>query len=115
MDNEITIKISDNLFDNITDAIKEAIKEELPKLRDHFRKDWLSTEEVMELLHVSRRTLQNYRNEGKLSYTQFADNGKILYPREEIDAFLQEHMVERTQLDSSHSGLSVYNPHITND
>jgi hypothetical protein len=47
----------------------------------------------MELLDVSRRTLRNYRKDGTISYTQLAPGGKILYPRKEIEEFLQENMV----------------------
>lgn len=94
MDNTIEITLSDKLLEEMTAAIKQAAKEELPKYRDSFRKDWLSTKEVMELLDVSRKTLQNYRRERKLAYSQLASGGKILYPRGEIEALLRDHLVE---------------------
>lgn len=94
MENSIEIKISDKLLEEFTIAIKQAVKEELPKYQDSFRKDWLTTEEVMELLNVSRRTLQNYRKEGKISYTQLTPKGKILYPRDGIEELLKNNMVK---------------------
>ncbi|MDZ7692346.1 MAG: helix-turn-helix domain-containing protein [Balneolaceae bacterium] len=92
MNTSIQITLNDELLNELTGAIKEAVKEELPKHRDSFRKDWLSTEEVMEMLNVSRRTVQNYRDEGKIPYTQ---NGrKILYPRKGIEEFLRKNMIK---------------------
>jgi excisionase family DNA binding protein len=92
MSNSIHITLNEELLNTFTEAIKEAIKEELPSYQDSFRKDWLSTEEVMEMLNVSRRTVQNYRDEGKVPYTQ---NGrKILYPREGIEEFLRKNMIK---------------------
>lgn len=92
MKNYVQITFSEDLLNEVTKAIKEAVKEELPKYQDSFRKDWLSTEEVMEMLNVSRRTVQNYRDEGKISYTQHGR--KILYPREGIEEFLRKNMIK---------------------
>jgi len=92
MKNAVQITLNDELLDALTQAIKEAVKEELPKYQNSFQKDWLSTEEVMEMLDVSRRTIQNYRDEGKISY--FQKERKILYPREGIKEFLRKNMTE---------------------
>jgi len=35
---------------------------------------WLDNQEVMQILKVSPRTLQNYRDEGVLSFSQFGVN-----------------------------------------
>lgn len=91
MKNTIQINLSDELLEEFTKAIKQAVKEELPKHLDHFRKDWLSTAEVMEVLHVSRRTVHNYRKEGKIPFTKFGRN--ILYPRKFLEKLLRENMV----------------------
>ena len=96
MENAIQITLSDELLDVLTQAIKEAIKEELPQYQNSFQKDWLSTEEVMEMLNVSRRTIQNYRDEGKISY--FQQGRKILYPREGIEEFLRKNMIKAYRL-----------------
>lgn len=92
MKNAIQITFSDELLDEFTKAIKEAVKEELPKYQNSFQKDWLSTEEVMEMLNVSRRTIQNYRDEGKIPYTQ--SGRKILYPRDGVEDFLRRNMIK---------------------
>lgn len=94
MKSSITIHFDDNTLNEITLAVKEAIKEQLPTFAD-VKKDWLSTEEVMEMINVSRRTVQNYRDDGKISYTQ--DGRKILYPRESIEKFLRDNMIKAYQ------------------
>ena len=48
----------------------------------------LPDKEVSQLLKVSRRTLQDYRNNGILPYTQVG--GKILYRSSDIERTLME-------------------------
>lgn len=48
---------------------------------------FLSDRELSERLKISRRTLQEYRNEGKLSYIQLG--GKVLYKESDIERMLQ--------------------------
>ncbi len=92
MNSSITIKLTNDILDHLASAVKEAVKEEAPKMKDSFQRDWLTTEDVMEMLSCSRRTVQNYRDEGKIPYSQ---NGrKILYPRSGIEEFLKDNMVK---------------------
>ena len=48
---------------------------------------FLSDRELSERLKISRRTLQEYRNEGKLPYIQLG--GKVLYKESDIERMLQ--------------------------
>jgi excisionase family DNA binding protein len=91
MKNTITIHLDDDTLQHITSAVKEAVKEQLPSM-GNFKKDWLTTDEVMEMMNVSRRTVQNYRNEGKIPYSK--DGRKILYPRQGIERFLRDNMIK---------------------
>jgi len=88
----ITIQFDADLLQNFETLIKEAVKEQLPSMKNSFQKNWLSTEEVMEMMNVSRRTVQNYRDEGKIPYTQ--DGRKILHPRDGVEDFLRANMVK---------------------
>lgn len=49
---------------------------------------WLTNEEVSKLLKVSKRTLQNYRDEGKLGFSQIG--AKIFYSSVDIDKFMND-------------------------
>ncbi|MFH5885321.1 helix-turn-helix domain-containing protein [Halalkalibaculum sp. DA3122] len=92
MKNNITIQLDNELLDHLASAVKEAVKEEIPKMKDSFQKEWLTTEDVMEMLSCSRRTVQNYRDEGKIPFTQ--EGRKILYPRNGIEQFLSDNMIK---------------------
>jgi excisionase family DNA binding protein len=50
---------------------------------------FLSDREVSERLKVSRRTLQEYRTEGKIPYYQLG-GGKILYRESDIEKMLND-------------------------
>lgn len=49
---------------------------------------YLTTEQVMTYLHISRRTLQNYRDRGIIPYT--AIGGTFLYPESKIKEVLEQ-------------------------
>lgn len=49
---------------------------------------YLTGNEVMDLLHITRRTLQEYRNNFLIPFTTIG--GVILYPESEIDRILEK-------------------------
>ena len=53
------------------------------------RKAVFTSKSLSEYLHVSTRTLQNWRDEGAISFTQVKD--VILYSIEDVEAFLKKH------------------------
>jgi chromosome segregation ATPase len=56
---------------------------------EQLKDEWISGEEVMDLLSISRRTLQSYRDEGKLGFS--AVGKKIYYRATEIRQHLEGH------------------------
>ena len=50
---------------------------------------WVDNQDVCELLHISKRTLQHYRDSGKIPFSQVG--AKIYYKATDIDDFLQSH------------------------
>lgn len=49
--------------------------------------DWLDNQDVCLLLNISPRTLQTYRDTGKISFSRI--NYKIYYKASDIEKFLQ--------------------------
>ena len=49
---------------------------------------YLTAEQVMAYLHISRRTLQSYRDKGIISYVTIG--GNILYPESKICKVLEQ-------------------------
>lgn len=54
-------------------------------------KTWLDNEDVCRMLNISKRTLQSYRDPGKLAFSQI--NHKIYYKPEDVEAFLQQNLI----------------------
>ncbi len=52
---------------------------------------WLSSDEVCNLLMISKRTLQNYRFQGTLPFSQVGR--KIYYKASDIDEYLEAHYI----------------------
>lgn len=83
---------SSKLLDDI-DRIKDelsTIKERLESISvmSH-QKPILNNDDLMDLLGVSRSTLQNYRNQGRIAYSK--SNGTIWYQYTDILVFLEKH------------------------
>ena len=60
----------------------------VPLCRKHDK--WLDNCETCRLLNVSARTMQTYRDTGKLPYSQI--NNKIYYKVSDVETFMQNHV-----------------------
>ena len=72
-------------YDKLED-IEKLVREQKPQLEDSI----LGTEGVMNLLNVSRRSLQNWRDNGLIEYS--AVNGKFYYRVSAINKMLDNHL-----------------------
>ena len=69
----------------------------MEKIADNYRPllngvRFMTDSEVSKLLHISRRTLSDYRNSGKLPYYHFG--GKVLYCESDIEKTLKDNRIE---------------------
>lgn len=77
----------------VSRCVKKAIKEILPTaIQKGTRKQWLRTDEVMQMLQCSRRHVQYLRDSGQLAFTQNART--IRYHVNDVEAFLNRTKVE---------------------
>jgi excisionase family DNA binding protein len=72
-------------LERMLDGIENLIDDYKPSLNGE---RYLTDKEVSERLKVSRRTLQDYRTEGKITYYQLG--GKILYKESDIERMLND-------------------------
>ena len=70
-------------IDRMLDGIEGMVRNCKPTLGGE---RYLTDKEVSAKLRVSRRTLQDYRNEGRIPYYQFG--GKVLYRESDIQRVL---------------------------
>lgn len=74
------------LYEKVED-IKQLLEKEK---KDYPLEDrWLDISDVCQLLHVSKRTLQAYRDNGILPFSQIA--GKIYFKATDIQKHLERH------------------------
>lgn len=71
-------------LDELIDTIRQALKNRTPHLNGE---KFLSNRDVCKMLHVSSRTLQDWRDTGKISFIQI--KGKILYKQSKINNLLE--------------------------
>ncbi len=83
-DNEQIVRLMSN-FDRMHDSIEHLAANCRPLLNGE---RYLTDKEVSARLKVSRRTLQDYRNEGRIPYILLG--GKILYRESDIEKMLEE-------------------------
>lgn len=84
------ITIQSEAFHDITNKLDEIltkVKEE--KGKQPLSDTWLDNAQVCELLKISSRTLQTYRDEGIISFSQ--TGSKIYYKASDIEAHLNKH------------------------
>ena len=69
-----------NLWHDMSEA--RILKQKIKKKKE---KEFYTMEEVMELLNISRRTLQTLRHEGKIGFVRH--HNTIRFSKENIDSF----------------------------
>jgi len=67
------------VLDELLDTIQQTIKNRTPHLNGE---KFLTNRDVCKMLHVSSRTLQDWRDTGKIPFIQI--KGKILYKQSEV-------------------------------
>lgn len=70
-------------FEDLSDKINDLCQSTTNKEMDN----WLDNQDVCLMLNISPRTLQTYRNTGKISFSQI--NHKIYYRPSEVEKLLQ--------------------------
>ena len=66
--------------------IKAFIKSLNKSKTELFKENWLDGQDVMQLLHISKRSLQSLRDTGTLPFSRI--NGKIYYKLSDIEGLL---------------------------
>ena len=72
------------------------LKGELNSINKRLNKDekipkviWLDNQEIMQLLKISKRTIQHYRDTGLIAFSQVGN--KIYYKQSDIEEMLEKH------------------------
>jgi excisionase family DNA binding protein len=91
MKKEITIHL-EGLAENIEECIQGYISTQ------HLNKNpkWITTGELCQLLNISKRTAQNYRDKGLIPFSRFG--GKIFYDVFDVQSALAKHQTQHTLL-----------------
>jgi len=76
------------MITQLRSRIKEILKNYRPVMNGEI---YLSGEDVCKLLHISKRTLQQYRDDNILPYIQIG--GKIIYKESDILTVLEQNYV----------------------
>jgi hypothetical protein len=79
------INIEARTFEAMTERFKQFVQRVNSLCRPQNKElgKWLDNQEVCMILNVSKRTLQTYRNNGTLPYSQI--NHKMYYKPEDVD------------------------------
>lgn len=69
----------------------DEIHQQVTKIMAQKETVWLDVPETCRFLKISSRTLQNYRNDGLIPFSQI--NSKIYFREQDLQKFLESHMV----------------------
>lgn len=89
------IAIESKTFDLITDRFENFAKQIKQWCGvDKPDTNWLDNQDVCTLLNISKRTLQYYRNTGKISFSQV--NNKCYYKASDIEKLLNDCRISKS-------------------
>lgn len=84
-ENDECIKVFFSQFKDIREKAETLIKEYRPSLMG---RRFVTDAQLSEKLNISRRTLQEYRDRGKIPFYRM--DGKILYDESDVEIFLAD-------------------------
>lgn len=90
------ISIETDLFETFISDLNSLADEaeKLCKPEDYSLKTWMDNQDVCNILNVSKRTLQNYRDTGRIGFTQI--DHKIYYKPDDVYEFLNRAKSQNT-------------------
>ena len=84
------ITITTDAYTQLIDKIEAIAANMSPKPKENpLTETWLDTLEVCQILKISKRTLQSYRDNGVLPFSQVS--GKIYFKASDIEHHLENH------------------------
>lgn len=82
------ITIESAAFERIQRKLDE-IQSGIDQRNKQPKESWLDNQEFMQLLKISKRTAQHYRDSGLISFSQVGN--KIYYKLTDVEAMLEKH------------------------
>ena len=82
------ITIQSQAFQELVGKL-EAINNRLNVKEKEPKEQWLDNQELMQLLKISKRTAQHYRDSGLISFSQVGN--KIYYKLSDVEELLKSH------------------------
>jgi hypothetical protein len=79
---DLVLKLSQDL-----QQIKFQLQQFQKSRLERFNEAWIDGQDVMQTLHISKRTLQSLRDEGTLPFSRI--NGKFYYKLSDIEQLLE--------------------------
>jgi hypothetical protein len=101
-DNVITIQVDLTPVISKIDQLQQEIRK--MKMSNSPNEQWLTLSKTCELLHVSKRTLQTYRDNGILAFSQIGP--KIYFKSSDIEKFLKKNYVNDWNTNSNVKQIS---------
>jgi hypothetical protein len=87
------ITIESETYKEIVSEIK-SLKKEIGKLKiDAIQNNWLSSQQVQEILGISQKTWQTYRNNRMIPFSQIGQ--KIYVKASDLEEFLSNHSISK--------------------
>ena len=87
------IATKSELIQIVNNAVRQLLEDALPTLlRKAKRKEWLTTEDLMELTGWSRRTLQYLRDKRRIPFSQ--EGRRILYKTSDVEEYLRSNKID---------------------
>lgn len=80
-------------LDELLNSVKETLENTHPILNGE---RYLTNNDVANMLHISLRTLQDWRDNGRIAYIQIS--GKVLYKESDVRKLLEENYFSNKSL-----------------
>ncbi|NDV79434.1 helix-turn-helix domain-containing protein [Dysgonomonas sp. 511] len=87
------VAIEKRTFDLMKKQFDDFVKQVEKLCNNNPKTEWLNNEQVCGMLNISKRTLQSYRDNGTLSYSQIGH--KCYYKQSDIENLIEQSQIKK--------------------
>ncbi|MDH6309430.1 hypothetical protein M2451_002684 [Dysgonomonas sp. PFB1-18] len=87
------IAIEKKTYELMKNRFEDFVKQVEILCNNNQKMEWLSNGQVCEMLNISKRTLQSYRDNGTLSYSQIGH--KCYYKQSDIENLIEQSQIKK--------------------
>jgi len=86
--------VDSKTIEELNQKLDQILQHLIEKANQPKESEWMDLADVAQALKVTKRSVFNYINEGKLSFSHLAGHRKLFFKREDVNKMISDHYIK---------------------